>query len=1753
MPLKSLLVSNEARVNTYTTDVQANAAVTVLASGQSVVTWTSIGQDGSLHGVYAQQYDAGGNAVGGEFRVNTYTNNAQTTSRIAALNDGGYVIVWHSIGQDGSGYGVYGQRFDAGGLRVGGEFHISTGMLTYDQGAPKVAALADGGFIVAWEQSEPDNVGSDIYAQRFNASGAAVGGNVMIDGGDANGLQTVPAVAGLPNGGYVVVWGTNVAPGTEGTDIAGRVYDASGTPVGPAFQVNSFLAPGSAVANDSDPNVAALEGGGFVVTWNSTNHDGSGSGVYGQRFDAAGTPIGSEFQLSTYTTGDQTDAWVSALAGGGFVAAWTSSGQDGSGKGVYAQRFSQDGVKVGGEFRLSDVTAGDQVRPRVAARPDGGFVVAYESPDANSSGVYYRTFSASTLAPIVSANEVETSVNTTLNASVLVSQGHAQGPQYAQGGLQQVSYYEFVDLDDRTDSGYFTINGVGQQAGKVIHVSAEQIGSLRYISGATPNQNDFLVRVFDGIHLSNWSEGTVVGYAPSETLTATAQSRVNTYTTDVQANAAVTVLASGQSVVTWTSIGQDGSLHGVYAQQYDAGGNAVGGEFRVNTYTNNAQTTSRIAALNDGGYVIVWHSIGQDGSGYGVYGQRFDAGGLRVGGEFHISTGMLTYDQGAPKVAALADGGFIVAWEQSEPDNVGSDIYAQRFNASGAAVGGNVMIDGGDANGLQTVPAVAGLPNGGYVVVWGTNVAPGTEGTDIAGRVYDASGTPVGPAFQVNSFLAPGSAVANDSDPNVAALEGGGFVVTWNSTNHDGSGSGVYGQRFDAAGTPIGSEFQLSTYTTGDQTDAWVSALAGGGFVAAWTSSGQDGSGKGVYAQRFSQDGVKVGGEFRLSDVTAGDQVRPRVAARPDGGFVVAYESPDASSSGVYRRVFSATTPDPVPYAVVHAPAGGGTASGSAMSDRIIGGPGADTLLGGASRDVLYGADGADVLDGQGGDDLLVGGAGNDIYIVSDTGDVVLELPNEGHDEVRTSLAIYGLGNDIEDLRYSGSGHFTGVGNTLNNLIVGGSGNDTLDGGFGSDTLVGGSGNDIYVVDNVGDVVTELAGEGVDEIRVTLAAYTLGTNLENLSYIGGGNFAGTGNGLDNMIVGGGGNDTLFGLEGADTLFGNAGQDWLDGGMGADSLLGGLGNDTYIIDDIGDVVVELAGQGSDTVRSAIDYTLGTNVEALVLTGGALTGTGNALNNNLIGTAAANTLIGLDGNDTLNGGAGADTLIGGTGNDTYVIDNVGDVLIELPGEGTDTVQSSISYTLLADFENLTLTGSAAIAGTGNAANNLLTGNGAANLLTGLEGDDTLNGGGGADTLIGGTGNDTYVVDNVGDMVTELAGEGIDTVNASIGWTLGANIDNLTLTGSVAISATGNELNNVLTGNGGANLLDGGLGADSMAGGAGNDVYIVDDAGDVVTELAGQGSDEVRTSLSSYLLGANVEALTSTGTGDFTGTGNALDNRLTGGLGNDTLSGGDGADTLDGGAGSNLLIGGAGNDVYLVGNLGDQVVELAGEGIDEVRTALTGYTLTEGVETLTYTGTAAFAGTGNALDNLIAGGTGTDTLDGGLGADTLIGGLGDDVYVVDSVGDTVIEGVDAGIDEVRTTLSAFTLGDNMERLVFQGGDASGIGNGLDNWLAGNVGNDTLDGGAGNDTLLGGLGNDVLTGGSGADLFAFASGDGLDTITDFDAAQGDRIGLAAGQAYSVDINASGDAVIVYGTSDIVTLVGIQPAAVSSAWFVTL
>jgi Ca2+-binding RTX toxin-like protein len=258
-----------------------------------------------------------------------------------------------------------------------------------------------------------------------------------------------------------------------------------------------------------------------------------------------------------------------------------------------------------------------------------------------------------------------------------------------------------------------------------------------------------------------------------------------------------------------------------------------------------------------------------------------------------------------------------------------------------------------------------------------------------------------------------------------------------------------------------------------------------------------------------------------------------------------------------------------------------------------------------------------------------------------------------------------------------------------------------------------------------------------------------------------------------------------------------------------------------VDQAGDVVTEAASAGTDTVQSAITYTLGSNLENLTLTGtSAINGTGNTLNNVLTGNSAANVL---------NGGTGSDSMAGGTGNDTYVVDNTGDTVTENANAGTDLVQSSITQTLAANVEHLTLTGTSAINGTGNTLDNILIGNSATNTLTGGAGTDTLDGGLGSDIMIGGTGNDTYVVNSTSDVVTENANEGTDTVQSSVTWTLGSNLEQVTLTGTSAINGTGNTLNNVLTGNVANNVLTG-LG--------GNDTYLYSRGGgqDMVVDSAG-----------------------------------------------------------------------------------------------------------------------------------------------------------------------------------------------------------------------------------------------------------------------------------------------------------------------------
>jgi Ca2+-binding RTX toxin-like protein len=613
---------------------------------------------------------------------------------------------------------------------------------------------------------------------------------------------------------------------------------------------------------------------------------------------------------------------------------------------------------------------------------------------------------------------------------------------------------------------------------------------------------------------------------------------------------------------------------------------------------------------------------------------------------------------------------------------------------------------------------------------------------------------------------------------------------------------------------------------------------------------------------------------------------------------------------------------------------------------------------------------------------------------------------------------------DLEVLKGTALGD-TILGNVLANIVDGlagddvirvSSGDDHVSGGLGDDRLYGEAGND-----------TLLGGDGVDLLD-----------------------GGSG---DDQLEGNDGDDSLLGGEGVDQLLGGSGNDLLDGGAGADHLVGGSGDDIYVVDAEGDTPVEGADEGLDTIRSSVTYTLLDNVERMELAGDTgIDAMGNSVDNELIGNSGANRLEGLDGNDVLQGNAGDDTLvggagsdqldggygvdqmIGGTGDDTYVVDAENDVIVEQSGEGFDVVNAHSSYTLSENIEQLVLVeGGGAWSGTGNSDANAILGNSSSN---------RLDGGAGADTLTGGLGDDTYVVDNVGDQIVELAGEGSDAVESSISYALGATLEDLTLLGTADLTGTGNDQDNVLVGNDGNNRLEGGLGADSLHGGLGNDYYIEESSADWVYENVGEGVDTVERRYETILvLKDNVENLI-LADGITTGNGNGLANTITGNAGDNTLGGWDGDDLLQGLAGDDSLFGGNGNDDLL-------------------------------------------------------GGAGNDYLDGGTGVDRLEGSAGNDTYITDDARDVVVEAAGAGTDAVQTTAS-YVLSANIENLFLMDGAGAigGTGNALDNYLSGNGANNVLNGMGGSDTMVAAGGDDLLIGGTGDDKYVFDAASGSSVI---------------------------------------------------------
>jgi hypothetical protein len=495
-------------------------------------------------------------------------------------------------------------------------------------------------------------------------------------------------------------------------------------------RVNTYVSD-----NQTWQQATALTGGGWVVTWSSAGQDGSGYGIYQQAYNADGTARNGEVQVNTYVTGDQTSPEITALADGGWVVTWTSDGQDGSYSGVYQQAYNADGTARGGEMQVNKSTLGSQSSPQITALNSGGWAVTWISVGGQAGcGVYQQAYHAD---------------GTALGGEVLVStsatdQTLPQITALANGGWVDMWTSDSVlhllpyNADGTARGGYIVSGSAGAS-----DIAALADGGWEVTWSGLDGSDNGIYQV--GYNADGGGRGLSV--------------LVNTQIAGEQNLSQMAALVDGGWVVTWSSDGQDGSGYGIYQQAYSANGTARGGETKVNTYVNDHQWEQQITALSGGGWVVTWSSEGEDGSGYGIYQQAYNADGTARGGEVQVNT-YVTGDQTSPEITALADGGWVVTWTSDGQDGSGKGVYQRVFHleADAPTISGahvvtttsetavkpfaGVAIDDSNPGGKETLTIT--LSDGGK---GGTLSGAGLSGG--TGGVYTLTGT----AAQVTSAL----------------------------------------------------------------------------------------------------------------------------------------------------------------------------------------------------------------------------------------------------------------------------------------------------------------------------------------------------------------------------------------------------------------------------------------------------------------------------------------------------------------------------------------------------------------------------------------------------------------------------------------------------------------------------------------------------------------------------------------------------------------------------------------------------------------------------------------------------------------------------------------------------------------------------------------------------------------------------------------------------------------------------------------
>ena len=1260
----------EFLVNGSIPNSQRKPETVALAGGGFLVVWqdsSGLGGDPSLTSIKGQRYDGAGQPVGSEFLINTSTNNGQNSPDVIATANGGFLVVWQDLsGSSGDFDGaIRGQFFDSSGAKSGSEIRLNAD-IAYDQAAPSITMLADGGFAVSWLTTRPSSPPDSYHTQAYDSNGTPRGAETVIVT-DQTTASAAPAITGLAGGGYVVVW-------ESGQYLYCRVFNADGDATGAAFKLTS-----SVYGAEQQPALIAMADGGFVAVW-SHWADANRNDVLAQRFNAAGQPIGDSFMVTESAAGQQFQPAIAAVPGG-YIITW----QAGLTGGIFPQTWEIRGqlydtnfTRSGKEFQVNTQTEGQQTDSAVTVLADGKIVVTWEGIDGSAEGIKAQILvpsSAPTDISISVASVVETAVENlpfaTVSAAGAVNsdltftyRGDSLGGAFRLEGNQLI-----VNDSGRLDAEVASSVGVwinvtdanGHSYNEVVVLQvADSNRETRYSAGpeldvSAPTAETAHLANGGFIHLKANGEAAIDLYDAAGVLV---RANILPIHTGQEITPTAAGLAGGGFVVTWaTPAGTgDGNMLGVQAQLFDSAGNVISGAIPVNATTVGDQDSPSVAALANGGFIVTWRD--QSGQGLGpstseIKAQLFDAAGNKVGGEFQVNPPDSSY-QDRPDVASLSSGGFVITWS----DSAGLvDVKAQVFDSAGTKIGGPVTVNTTIVD-QQFDQRVTGLVNGGFAVTWEDRSQTGGDTSLSATRaqVFDNLGNKVGGEILVNTKTAGNQAFAN-----IDAMPDGGFVIAWHDSVPTSDPFAIAPtatrmQFFDASGNRSGPEFAgnlsaayyqrpaLLALNSGDLFIAWQDINSGKARfldlehpVVANNASNSTPEDSFVHGNLLQNDSAQPGATLRVGAVNGQASNLGETITLPSGATVQVNSNGNYTyvANGAFNYLVGASgaanhsATDSFTYTLTN-----GTTATATITVTGVGNAG-DRPAGTAGNDVIVGTDAAELFDlDQGGVDNVQGNGGNDAFYFGAT-------------LTSADIANGGAGLDTLILQGNYSGGVT-IGSGVTDI-------EALSFFAGSNTSFGDPGTNLYsYVINTSD--SNFAA-GV-QVKVNAAPLLVGENFTfngsaetNASFLIYG-----GKGVD-TLTGGFGNDTFFFADG-DRL---APGDTINGGGGGYDGLFLRGN--YVIDfSVPGYSNLLTSIENITVTSITDerYARGGGTEfdynikfgdAQVPAGGVLTVSGAILQANetlvvdgSLETNGAFRLFGGASNDTLRGGAGDDLIEG-----------------------------------------------------------------------------------------------------------------------------------------------------------------------------------------------------------------------------------------------------------------------------------------------------------------------------------------------------------------------------------------------------------------------------------------------------------------------------------------------------------------------------